>query len=205
MAGSSPHRREHPPPPPKQALDPDLTHYSNLQAFFGRELKPGVRPVEAGSALVSPADSRVLCFGQVAAADGSVEQVKGVTYSTEAFLGQPLPVVSQPHHRMFHIILYLAPGDYHHYHSPAAWKASLLRHIPGEKRGHFTSGRSGYRPTLQSVVQIRHCPSHPLTTTTTTTTTTTGDLFSVSPGFARLVKGLFSYNERAILLGEWEV
>lgn len=32
---------------------------------------------------------------------------------------------------LYHIIIYLAPGDYHHFHSPANWNVALRRHFPG--------------------------------------------------------------------------
>ena len=32
----------------------------------------------------------------------------------------------------------------------------------------------------------------------------TGELFSVNPGIARLVRGLFNLNERAVYVGQWE-
>jgi len=32
----------------------------------------------------------------------------------------------------------------------------------------------------------------------------TGELFSVNPGIARWLQGLFSFNERAVYVGNWE-
>ena len=32
---------------------------------------------------------------------------------------------------LFHVILYLAPGDYHHFHSPVEWTVQQRRHFPG--------------------------------------------------------------------------
>ncbi|PLW13258.1 hypothetical protein PCANC_07119 [Puccinia coronata f. sp. avenae] len=34
--------------------------------------------------------------------------------------------------RMFFFVVYLAPGDYHRFHSPADWKVERRRHFPGE-------------------------------------------------------------------------
>lgn len=64
--------------------DPDLTHYKSLGEFFYRELKEGAREID-DSILVSPADGKVLHFGEVAGR--RVEQVKGITYSLDALLG----------------------------------------------------------------------------------------------------------------------
>ncbi|KAH9920334.1 phosphatidylserine decarboxylase-domain-containing protein [Fomitopsis serialis] len=228
-------------------IDPlDLTQYASLGDFFYRKLKPGVRPV-ADSALVSPADGRVLHFGVIR--DGRVEQIKGATYSLDAllgvdrpdshppaavefqardqaevldrtfadingiqyslhdFLGTPHPppthgeqtdasvssdaslqdVVAheagvaaemgvrpfldraqgrpagsvKPGHALFFAVIYLAPGDYHRFHSPTAWVV--------EKRRHFL-----------------------------------GDLFSVSPWMVEKLADVFVLNERVALLGRWK-
>ncbi|MBW0488341.1 hypothetical protein O181_028056 [Austropuccinia psidii MF-1] len=34
--------------------------------------------------------------------------------------------------RMYFFVVYLAPGDYHRFHSPADWKVERRRHFPGE-------------------------------------------------------------------------
>ncbi|KAF7969742.1 hypothetical protein HWV62_26102 [Athelia sp. TMB] len=62
----------------------DLKSYPSLGAFFYRKLKDGARPV-ANTALVSPADGKVLHFGTIE--NLRVEQVKGITYSLDALLG----------------------------------------------------------------------------------------------------------------------
>ena len=106
-------------------------------------------------AKVCPSDGTVLHFGRVQ--NGRVEQVKGVTYSLDKFLGpgplqhqtvdtpQPPPPQQQrlgtnknagsprpsPNRELYHIVIYLAPGGYHHFHSPADWKAQQRRHFPG--------------------------------------------------------------------------
>ncbi|WFD30215.1 phosphatidylserine decarboxylase [Malassezia sp. CBS 17886] len=72
--------------------DKDLTHYASLGEFFSRELKEGVRPI-APTALVSPADGTVLHLGVI---EGDrVEQVKGLTYSLDTFLGIDVPAQAQ--------------------------------------------------------------------------------------------------------------
>ncbi|KAL1994109.1 hypothetical protein VTN49DRAFT_2778 [Thermomyces lanuginosus] len=68
----------------------DLRKYPNLASFFYRTLKPGVRPIDPDPcAVVSPSDGRVLQFGMIER--GEVEQVKGMTYSLEALLGEASP------------------------------------------------------------------------------------------------------------------
>ncbi|KAK1077094.1 phosphatidylserine decarboxylase 1, partial [Friedmanniomyces endolithicus] len=69
-----------------EVAEPDLHTYRNLAEFFYRTLKPGVRPIHPDpTALVSPADGRVVQFGIIE--HGEVEQVKGVTYHLDALLG----------------------------------------------------------------------------------------------------------------------
>lgn len=61
---------------------------------------------------------------------------------------------------LYYVVVYLAPGDYHRFHSPTSWVA--------EKRRHFA-----------------------------------GELYSVSPYLQRTLPGLFTLNERVVLLGRW--
>ncbi|KAI9251191.1 phosphatidylserine decarboxylase-domain-containing protein [Sporodiniella umbellata] len=62
---------------------------------------------------------------------------------------------------LFFCVVYLAPGDYHRFHSPTNWVVETRRHFAGE-------------------------------------------LFSVSPYFAKLLENLFVLNERVTLLGKWK-
>lgn len=209
----------------------DLTNYSNLGEFFYRNLKPGSRPIDENSPLVSPADGQVLHLGVIN--DQKVEQVKGITYRLDALLGGTQHSTEAPHHivdfdnhnkdeviqrdknfavvnginytlddligdgmntedqgeakvkqpkttsldlfkdllspdfipneekELFFTVIYLAPGDYHRFHSPANWVSELRRHFVGE-------------------------------------------LYSVAPYFQSRLEGLFCLNERVALLGRWK-
>ncbi|XP_066515879.1 phosphatidylserine decarboxylase proenzyme, mitochondrial isoform X3 [Hoplias malabaricus] len=161
----------------KEAAVEDLQHYRNLGEFFRRKLKPQARPVCDSHCVISPADGKILHFGRVKNCE--VEQVKGVTYSLETFLGpftwaesiainrnmedpssfQDL-LVTKEGNELFHCVVYLAPGDYHCFHSPTDWRVAHRRHFPGS-------------------------------------------LMSVNPGVARWIKELFCHNERVVLSGEW--
>ncbi|KAL8720462.1 MAG: hypothetical protein Q9225_002687 [Loekoesia sp. 1 TL-2023] len=236
-----------------EVSEPDLHVYPNLASFFYRTLKPGVRPLDPNtSALLSPADGRVLQIGMIE--NGEVQQVKGMTYSLDALLGKEPPTISPEQNKssadgapsdrepssvkigsediikadeefarvngisytlpnlfsgpkgqqetpamdasttpksaseaevradlalgdgrrrswwsatpdkvptaLFYIVVYLAPGDYHRFHSPTSWVV--------EKRRHFA-----------------------------------GELYSVSPYLQRTLPGLFTLNERVVLLGRW--
>ncbi|KAK3997630.1 phosphatidylserine decarboxylase-domain-containing protein [Cladorrhinum sp. PSN332] len=231
----------------------DLHNFPNLAAFFYRSLKPGARPLDPNpNALLSPSDGRVLQFGQIEG--GDIEQVKGMTYTIDALLGQSSPAPSlsgsqgslekftKPHaerelegdeelvkrdeefarvngisytlpdllsgnkkkrknsmldhpkdesvtpsaasetevkkelalseqpwydyltpgsrHVLYYAVIYLAPGDYHRFHSPTNWVVESRRHFAGE-------------------------------------------LYSVSPYLQRTMPGLFTLNERVVLLGRW--
>lgn len=77
---------------------------------------------------------------------------------------------------LYFCVIYLAPGDYHRFHSPTAWVV--------EKRRHFVGTSLDKLPLRDS----RSCP---------------GDLFSVSPWMAKRLENLFVLNERVALLGRW--
>jgi phosphatidylserine decarboxylase len=61
---------------------------------------------------------------------------------------------------LYYCVIYLAPGDYHRFHSPVSWVVESRRHFAGE-------------------------------------------LYSVSPYLQRTLPGLFTLNERVVLLGRW--
>lgn len=61
---------------------------------------------------------------------------------------------------LFYVVIYLAPGDYHRFHSPVPWVVESRRHFAGE-------------------------------------------LYSVTPYLQRHLPGLFTLNERVVLLGRW--
>ncbi|XP_038649325.1 phosphatidylserine decarboxylase proenzyme, mitochondrial isoform X2 [Scyliorhinus canicula] len=160
----------------KEAAVEDLQHYRNLSEFFRRKLKPQARPVSNSHCVVSPSDGKILHFGRVKNCE--VEQVKGVTYSLETFLGPQTwsenleisnsksettfqdHLVTREGNDLYHCVIYLAPGDYHCFHSPADWRVAHRRHFPGS-------------------------------------------LMSVNPGVARWIKELFCHNERVVLAGDW--
>ncbi|XP_042697580.1 phosphatidylserine decarboxylase proenzyme, mitochondrial isoform X6 [Chrysemys picta bellii] len=161
----------------KEAAVEDLHHYRNLSEFFRRKLKPQSRPVCCYHSVISPSDGKILNFGQVKNCE--VEQVKGVTYSLESFLGPCTStedmqfsqtsscsslqnqLVTKEGNELYHCVIYLAPGDYHCFHSPTDWRVSHRRHFPGS-------------------------------------------LMSVNPGVARWIKELFCHNERVVLSGDWK-
>ncbi|KAF1788411.1 Phosphatidylserine decarboxylase [Phytophthora cactorum] len=101
--------------------------YANLGEFFSRPLKEGVRPFDTVPGhLASPVDGTVASIGQI----------KGARYRLDEFLGN-LPsfftkeTSASKGKKMFHCVLYLAPGDYHRIHAPVDWQVEERRHFPG--------------------------------------------------------------------------
>ncbi|KAJ3176553.1 phosphatidylserine decarboxylase 1 [Irineochytrium annulatum] len=164
-----------------EMLEPDLRTYPNLGEFFYRRLKADARPIDRSAAVVSPADGKVLSFGEVVGR--RVESVKGVNYSLDALLGRDGMEATTTDEStvqkrvgtgawsargvpgkgkgLYYCVIYLAPGDYHRFHSPADWTVEASRHFAGE-------------------------------------------LLSVSPLIASKIRNLFVLNERISLAGRWQ-
>ncbi|CAK5061589.1 unnamed protein product [Meloidogyne enterolobii] len=113
----------------EEAKEPSLLNYSTFSEFFNRELKEGIRPITLYSDLVSPADGTVLHFGKVI--DGRIECVKGQDYEINEFLGPFNINKIKENNSLYQLIIYLAPGDYHAFHSPTKWKIFEKTHFPG--------------------------------------------------------------------------
>uniref|UniRef100_A0A336LR80 Phosphatidylserine decarboxylase proenzyme, mitochondrial n=1 Tax=Culicoides sonorensis TaxID=179676 RepID=A0A336LR80_CULSO len=156
----------------EEAAVSDYKKYRSLAEFFTRSLRDDVRIIDPISSIVSPCDGRVLHFGS--ATNEQIEQVKGVNYNLEDFLGPRWNPSEKLNYAdslklsankddtaLYQCIIYLAPGDYHRFHSPAVWQPEVRRHFAGE-------------------------------------------LLSVSPKIAKWVPGLFCLNERAVYLGKWK-
>ncbi|XP_047542898.1 phosphatidylserine decarboxylase proenzyme, mitochondrial [Vanessa atalanta] len=117
----------------------DLTYYKSLSEFFTRPLRPGARYI-APAPCVSPCDGVVLNCGP--ADTDKIEQVKGVTYSLEEFLGENKwstnennyynSLLKNKKNILHQCIIYLAPGDYHRFHSPCDWTSNFRRHFSGK-------------------------------------------------------------------------
>ncbi|XP_076163042.1 phosphatidylserine decarboxylase [Ptiloglossa arizonensis] len=131
-------------------IDVDLSYFPSLVDFFVRPLKPNARPIDYKSSIVSPSDGTVLHFGPVTSC--RVEQVKGVTYNLRHFLGDiptslsdhPLKftkedddayvksLLKNPLNELYQLTVYLAPGDYHRFHSSTDWEIEFRRHFQGK-------------------------------------------------------------------------
>jgi len=129
--------------------------YKTLGSFFTRKLKIGARPVDVDPCghPVSPADG-LLTHAGTFRGNGYLEQVKGIHYSLPYFLGLTSKGGSTVTHAaatihsesdpsfllhskdgstvLMQMVIYLSPGDYHRFHSPADWTVETKRHFPGE-------------------------------------------------------------------------
>jgi phosphatidylserine decarboxylase len=104
-----------------------LSAYGSINAFFTRQLKPGLRPV-APNAIVSPVDGAVGAYGPVA---GDVlVQAKGRTYSLAALVGDA--ELAKAMDGGTFATFYLAPKDYHRIHVPLDGDIVAATYIPGE-------------------------------------------------------------------------
>ncbi|MDX2055912.1 MAG: archaetidylserine decarboxylase [Polyangiaceae bacterium] len=106
---------------------PEGQPYGSFDAFFTRELRPGVRPISRDS-LVSPADGRLSAAGPIVG--GTTILVKGRPYEVAELIGEE-PQEARFRNGSFAVV-YLAPADYHRVHSPVDGKGVLVRGIPGD-------------------------------------------------------------------------
>ena len=116
-----------------EAKNPDLSSYPNLGTFFRRELREGVRPVDqAKGTLVSPCDGKILVGGRLEGDQDQIDQIKGMTFSLSEFLSmKPKKRNLKEGNAMFYLVIYLAPGDYHGFHSPSNFDVSSRIHFSG--------------------------------------------------------------------------
>src|SRR5215210_756179 len=104
-----------------------LTEYASINAFFTRQLKPGLRAI-APECIVSPVDAAVGAYGPVA--DDVLVQAKGRNYSLAALVGDP--ALAHGMNGGTFATLYLAPKDYHRIHVPLDGDIVAATYIPGE-------------------------------------------------------------------------
>ncbi|MGS2723117.1 archaetidylserine decarboxylase [Porticoccus sp. GXU_MW_L64] len=112
----------------EEALQQDLEHYPCFNAFFTRQLKPDVRPLDTSSnAITSPADGTISQIGYLQG--DQLIQAKSKTFAANALLG------SEQDASLFEqgafTTIYLSPKDYHRVHMPVDGQLLHSRYIPG--------------------------------------------------------------------------
>ena len=114
-----------------EAEEPDPRRYASFNAFFTRALRPGARPVDpAPGALVSPVDGTV---SQIGRTEGStLLQAKGLSYTIESLLDEPVPTWAAAFRGGAFATLYLAPHNYHRIHMPLAGALQAAWYVPGQ-------------------------------------------------------------------------
>ena len=55
-----------------------------------------------------------------------------MSYPLDAFLGTSKTIASSSGKRLYHCVIYLAPGDYHGFHSPVDWAVEGRKHFHGK-------------------------------------------------------------------------
>ncbi|ABS26516.1 archaetidylserine decarboxylase [Anaeromyxobacter sp. Fw109-5] len=108
---------------------PDLEVYRTFGEFFARPLRPGLRPIAPGEAvIVSPVDGAVSETG--VALDGRLVQAKGLDYPTSALVADE--ALAARLRGGAYATIYLSPRDYHRIHFPLGGKITGWRYVPGQ-------------------------------------------------------------------------
>jgi len=123
-----------------------IDSFPSFNQFFTRALKKDARMIEDEgdiTSLCSPCDGTVLSISEIDSANFTFECVKGLDYSLEEFMlgstegenrgsvKELISKVSARGNKLYASVIYLAPGDYHRFHSCGSWSALSRRHIPG--------------------------------------------------------------------------
>ncbi|WP_374522614.1 archaetidylserine decarboxylase [Hydrogenophaga sp.] len=105
------------------------TRFDSLQACFTRELRPGVRPIDARpDVLTSPCDAIVGACGAVQA--GQLWQAKGMGYRAEDLFGQAERAA--PFEGGHFVTLRLTSSMYHRFHAPADGRIEHTTYLSGD-------------------------------------------------------------------------
>ncbi len=112
-----------------EAMESEPSAYEHFNAFFTRELKPGVRPIVEGEDTVAcPVDGAISQAKLIS--HGRVFQAKGHDYSLVTLLGGAKERAA-PFQGGIFTTIYLSPQDYHRIHMPVTGTLKEMVHIPG--------------------------------------------------------------------------
>lgn len=111
------------------AREPDYRNFENFNAFFTRELRPGVRPVSDDPRIIAcPVDGSISRIGNIGDAD--IIQAKGHAYSLSGLLAGDEDACERLRDGRF-ATLYLSPKDYHRIHMPVDGRLLKMTCVPG--------------------------------------------------------------------------
>jgi phosphatidylserine decarboxylase len=112
-----------------EAVEPDPEAYETFNAFFTRELRDDVRPMERGKKTIScPVDGEICQIGTIE--NGELFQAKGKSFNLAALLGNDS--LSSEFEDGSYTTIYLSPKDYHRIHFPIGGSLKRMVHVPGE-------------------------------------------------------------------------
>jgi phosphatidylserine decarboxylase len=112
----------------EEAKIENISEFETFNAFFTRELKPGVRQIDPDPlAFVSPSDGKISQSGRITT--DRILQAKGQHYSIRSLLANDPS--SAEFAKGFFATVYLSPKDYHRVHMPLDGKLQRMIHIPG--------------------------------------------------------------------------
>ncbi|VUZ38917.1 unnamed protein product, partial [Hymenolepis diminuta] len=104
----------------------------------------------------------------------------------------PLACAGEPAKHLYHCAIYLAPGDYHCFHSPTDWKIDMRRHFPDRIEDMVCTGRVVFGFEFTEIVMPAKYDEW-----------FSGRLFSVCSLVTSWLNGVFCINERAVYMGNW--
>ena len=111
------------------AREPDYHNFENFNAFFTRELRPGVRPVNDDPLIiVCPVDGGISRIGNII--DTDMIQAKGHAFTLSELLAGDKDLSECFRDGRF-ATLYLSPRDYHRIHMPADGRLLRMTCVPG--------------------------------------------------------------------------
>lgn len=103
--------------------------FTSFDDFFTRQLRDGVRPLDADPrAVLSPADGHLDSLGRVES--GREFRIKGRPYRVEDLVGSREEAESFSDGAGF--VVYLSPRDYHRLHAPLPGRVTQIRSMPGD-------------------------------------------------------------------------
>lgn len=113
-----------------EAKHEKATDFKTFNAFFTRELKDGLRPINnEPSIMAHPVDGAVSQCGAIEG--GNIFQAKGHSFTSQALLGGDKADAQRFEGGDFATI-YLAPKDYHRIHMPIKGTLSKMVYVPGD-------------------------------------------------------------------------